>query len=90
MLFKNPASEIVPNFPVQTSIVDMQRQVAELHGELRAAGCRIVQNCGDLLIEVPAGVNVDPIMERHKEMFVSVTSQPGRLEIGGEHAETEI
>ena len=68
MLFK-PAS--MPNFPIQATIIDTQRQVNALYNELHAVGCKVVQNCGEMLIEVPAGVDVDPIMKRHREMFVT-------------------
>lgn len=93
MFFKNAAGGVIPNFPVQTAIVEMHRQVAELHGELKAAGCNIVQNFGDLLIEVPAGKakEVDAIMERHCEMFTHVSKTPAKLQIGGtDVAEAEV
>lgn len=69
MFFKNPVGGIVPNFPVQLSIVQMHREVAELHGELKAAGCEIVQHCGDIEIKVPAGIDIQPIMDKHMPMF---------------------
>lgn len=93
MFFKNQLGGIVPNFPIQHSIVEMQRQVAELNGELRAAGCRIVQNYDEFLIEVPAGTEakVDDIIKRHHEMFKGpVVSKAARMSIGGKDAETEV
>lgn len=68
--YRNPAMGVIPNFPIAHSIVDMHRQVAELNGELKAAGCTIVQNCGDMLIEVPRGVDIQPILDKHQNMFV--------------------
>ncbi|QYW05592.1 hypothetical protein pEaSNUABM25_00236 [Erwinia phage pEa_SNUABM_25] len=87
MFFKNPVGGIIPNFPIQHTIVDMERRVSELYGELRAAGCKVVQELDCLYIEVPHGVNVDPIMKRHEEMFTSIISKPGRLSLGDEDEE---
>lgn len=93
MFFNNPAPGVIPNYPIVHSIHEMNRRVAELNGELIAAGCTVVQNCGDMLIEVPAGAaaKVDDIIQRHVDMFNGpVVSKPARLQIGGEDAEAEI
>lgn len=68
-MFRNPAAGVIPTFPIMHSIVEMHRQVAELNGELKAAGCVVVQNCDEFLIEVPAGVDIQPIMDKHANMF---------------------
>ncbi|QZE58110.1 hypothetical protein MPK70_gp234 [Erwinia phage pEa_SNUABM_33] len=93
MFFKNPAMGVVPSQPIIHSITEMHRRVAELNGELIAAGCTVVENCGEMLIEVPAGasITVDEIVQRHMDMFKGpIVSRPARLQIGGEDAEAEI
>lgn len=85
MFFKNPAGGVIPNFPVTHSIVEVHRQVAELNGELKAAGCNIVQNCDAFLIEVPAGVDVQPILDKHAHMFKGpVHKKSAHLVIGSD------
>ena len=93
MFFNNPVPGIIPNYPIMHSINEMHRRVAELNGELIAAGCTIVENCGEMLIEVPKGASakVDYIIQRHQDMFKGpVVSQAARLQIGGEHAKAEV
>ncbi|UAW53016.1 hypothetical protein pEaSNUABM23_00234 [Erwinia phage pEa_SNUABM_23] len=93
MFFNNPAPGVIPNYPIVHSIQEMHRRVAELNGELIAAGCTVVENCGEMLIEVPAGASaaVDEIMQRHIDMFAGpIVSAPARLQIGGEDAEAEV
>ncbi len=93
MFFKNPAAGVIPNFPVVHAIHEMHRRVAELNGELKAAGCTVVENFGEMLIEVPASAaqKVDAIMQRHVDMFNGpVVSRSGTLQIGDEDAEAEI
>lgn len=90
MFFNNPAPGVIPNYPIVHSIQEMHRRVAELNGELIAAGCTVVENCGEMLIEVPAGASdtVDEIMQRHIDMFAGpIISCPAHLQIGGEDAE---
>ena len=93
MFFNNPAPGVIPNYPIVHSIQEMHRRVAELNGELIAAGCTVVENCGEMLIEVPAGASatVDGIIQRHIDMFKGpVVNRPARLQIGGEDAEAEV
>lgn len=93
MFFNNPAPGVIPNYPIVHSIQEMHRRVAELNGELIAAGCTVVENCGEMLIEVPAGAasKVDDIMQRHIDMFAGpIISVPARMQVGGEDAEAEI
>ncbi|QZE58797.1 hypothetical protein pEaSNUABM28_00240 [Erwinia phage pEa_SNUABM_28] len=93
MFFNNPAPGVIPNYPIVHSINEMHRRVAELNGELIAAGCTVVESCGEMLIEVPKGASakVDDIIQRHQDMFKGpVLSRPGRLQIGGEDAEAEV
>lgn len=93
MLFKNHAGGVIPNQPIIHSIAEVHRRVAELNGELKAAGCTVVENCGEMLIEVPAGASlvVDGIIQRHIDMFKGpVVNRPARLQIGGEDAEAEV
>lgn len=93
MFFNNPAPGVIPNYPIVHSIHEMNRRVAELNGELIAAGCTVVENCGEMLIEVPivSSAKVDDIIQRHQDMFKGpVVSQAARLQIGGDNAEAEV